>query len=276
MKRTTTIVLAAAIALSMTACTALDSILGFNVFAGLAAVNESDINEATTTELLDLSSSDSFYDALEANPETKDTVLAKIDTVLDDPAADKTSVDYQELAFLAATVELQTTPAGELVNNVSGLFESLIGGDEGGTTPELGTLIEGIMPASVINADDTIDEDDFVAMINGLVEAEEYFALLGGALEPDPVTGEYEYADGVDFSAGDVAQAAIVSFLVASIEVPAAYETLYPTTGDYLFALLTAPDTISEEATFTEPDFESGYLANLLLAANLDFSTTTP
>lgn len=270
MKRTTTIVLAAAIALSMTACTALDSILGFNLFSGLAAVNESDIENATTTELKDLSGSPSFYEMLVEKPELKETVLETIDSELYAPGVDKTTSTYQELAFLAATVELQTTPAGELVNNVSGLFESLIS-DDGGTTPDLGTLIDGIIPASVINADDTIDEGAFVAMINGLVAAEEYFALLGGALEPDPVTGEYDYAAGVDFSAGDVAQAAIVASLVASIATPAEYAT----TGDYLFALLTAPDTTTEVA-FTEPNFETGYLANLLLAANLDFSTTTP
>jgi hypothetical protein len=273
MKRTTTIVLAAAIALSMTACTALDSILGINLFAGLAAVDESDIKDANASELIDLSSSDSFYDTLADKPELKVEVLEKIDLAL--VSADPLSADYQELAFLAATIELQTTPAGELVNNVSGLFDTLISTDDGAPAPELETLIEGIIPDSVINDDGSIKEVAFVDMINGLVEAEEYFILLSGALVQDPVTGDYDYADGVDFTAGDVAQAAIVSSLVASIDVPAGYESVYPTTGDYLFALLTAPDT-TPTATFVEPDFETGYLSYLLLAANLDFSTTTP
>jgi len=270
MKRTTTIVLAAAIAVSMTACTALDSILGFNLFAGLAAVDESDIKDANASELIDLSSSDSFYDTLADKPELKAEVLEKIDLGL--VSADPLSADYQELAFLAATIELQTTPAGELVNNVSGLFDSLISGDT--PTDDLGLLIEGLLPDSVIASDGSINEAEFIDMINGLVEADDYFVLLGDSLEPDPDTGEYDYADGVDFTAGDVAQAAIVSSLVASITVPGGYDT----TGDYLYALLNdeVPDPDSDSfdvPEFDSPEFALTPLGKLLLAANLDFSS---
>ena len=100
MKRTTTIVLAVFIALSMTACDALDAILQVNVFAPFAAVSANEITTATSDELLVLSGSDSFYATLAGDDEAKAAVLVRIDAAIADPATPP--ADKQELIVLAA------------------------------------------------------------------------------------------------------------------------------------------------------------------------------
>ena len=79
----------------------------------------------------------------------------------------------------------------------------------------------------VISADGEIDEIAFVAMIDALVAANDYYVKLGDAIGTDG------YAEDADISAGDVAQAAIVSAVIASIasNPPAGYSS-----GEYLYA----------------------------------------
>jgi len=277
MKRTTTIVLAVSIALSMTACEQLDSLLQINVFEPFAGVSDNAITEATAVELIDLAGSTSFYEALaeDEDGELKVAVLATIDAeLLDATAEEKATPEYQELAVLGAQIELQTTPAGELINNIGGLIDSLISGsgeEPVGDEDYLGLLIQDIIPDSVLTfegEEPVIDEVAFIDMINGLVDANDYYEQLGEAIGTDG------YADDVDFSAGDVAQSALVAALVAGVTVPAGYETVYPTPGDYLYALA-SEDPAAPAAEFVMPDMDIGALANLLAAANLSFDDTT-
>ncbi|HRW25452.1 MAG TPA: hypothetical protein P5298_13670, partial [Spirochaetia bacterium] len=71
MKRTIMIVLAIAVALSMTACSALDALLSVNVFAPFAGVSAGAIEKATPDELVEMSGSESFYETLADDPELK-------------------------------------------------------------------------------------------------------------------------------------------------------------------------------------------------------------
>jgi len=260
MKRTTTIVLAAAIALSMTACTALDSILGFNLFAGLAAVNESEIEDANAAELKDLSSSPSFYEMLaeDSTGELKAAVLVTINEERAILATD--TAGYQELTLLAAQVELQTTPAGELVNNIGGIFDDVAAGTLG---TDIGSIMEQILPVSVFSAGTITDELAFVAMIDALVLADDYYQDLGGAL----VDGAY--ATDSSIVPGDVAQSAIVAAMVSNLVPPAGY-----TTDKYLIDLINGvPDTpeitFDMDAVLNDPD-----LINILTAAGMGNLTT--
>ena len=263
MKRTTTIVLAVFIALSMTACDALDAILQVNVFAPFAAVSAGEIAGATSDELLELSGSSSFYETLAESDEAKDAVLDTIDAAIADPATPP--ADKQELIVLAAQIELQTTPAGDLINNIGGLLDDFMSGSlvvPAAGENDLWTLIQDIIPASVLSESGAIDVAAFIAMINVLVEANDYYEQLGAAIGTDG------YAADADVSAGDVAQSALVAALVSGVTVPAGYDS----TGDYLFALATQ-DPAAPASDFTLPDMETGYLANLLAAANLSFGT---
>ena len=250
MKRTIMIVLAIAVALSMTACSALDALLSVNVFAPFAGVSAGAIEKATPDELVEMSDSDSFYETLDDNEDLKETVL---DTVEEAMAAEQpSSATYQELAVLAANIELQTSPAGDLINNIGGLFGSLVSGG-GGDDSDFGEMIAGLIPPEVMN-----DEDAFVAMIDALVAANGYYERLGDAI------GTGGYAAGSDISAGDVAQAALVCAIIAAIPTPAGY-----TPGQYLYDLQNDVPGTPEMGEFEMPDMTNGYLYNILAAARL-------
>lgn len=262
MRRTITIVLAAGLALTMTACEALDSVLQVNIFEPFAAMSAADISAASTDELLTMSGSSAFYEALAEDPTAKDTVLQTLETTKADLAS--STPDFQEITALQAAIVLETTPAADFVGNIASVMTSLLSDSEETDTEEEGyveNLITGLLPAEVYNDDESIDETAFVAMIDALVDANIYFQQLGLAI------GEDGYADGAEVSAGDVAQQALVAAVVAAIETPAGYESQ----GEYLYALLTVESTPEPEA-FELPDMESGYLYNLLLAANIDLS----
>lgn len=254
MKRTIMIVLAIAVALSMTACSALDALLSVNVFAPFAGVSAGAIEKATPDELVEMSGSESFYETLADDPELKDAILDKIDEAI---VGEPDTAAEQELVILAANIELQTTPAGDLINNVGDLFGSLLSGESDGTEPDAETLISGLIPDEVISEDGVIDETGFVAMIDALVAANAYYVQLGDAIDDG-------YADGADISAGDVAQAAIVSAVIAAIPTPAGY-----TPGEYLYDIVTEVPGTPEMGEFTMPTMDSGYLYNILAAAGL-------
>ena len=260
MKRTTTIVLAAAIALSMTACTALDSILGFNLFAGLAAVNEAAIKEANATELLDLSGSDSFYDTM--TEDTTGTLKVEVLVTINDQRAvlATETADYQELTLLAAQVELQTTSAGELIDNIGGIFDDVAAGTLG---TDIGSIMEQILPDSVFSAGTITDEAAFVAMIDALVAADLYYESLGVAL----VDGAY--ADNSDIVPGDVAQSAIVAAMVGNLVPPLGY-----TTGEYLIDLINGVPGTPEITFDMDAVLGDTALSNILTAAGMSDLTT--
>lgn len=260
MKRVLTIVLAISIGLSMTACDMLDRVLQVNIFEPFSAVSEKDISSADAATLLALSGSESFYKTLASAPEKKAEVLVKLDAAIANP--DTPTATRQELLVLAAQIELQTTPAGDLVNNIGGLINELMakGSQPSGDGMDLGKLIESIIPKSVAS-NGTVNRDAFIAMINGLDGANDYFMALGNSIPG----GAYDNSANV--SAGDVAQGAVVAAIIAGIEPPVGYDS----TGGYLYDLLKDPDNTPPPAKeFAMPDFKTGYLNNLLRAAKLD------
>lgn len=256
MKRLGIILLTSAIALAMSGCSALDALLQVNILKPLAVVSSDEIKSADSATLLDLSASASFYETLAGDAATRTAALDTIDTALGGSISGATD---QELAVLAATIELKTTPAFDLVNNVGSLLSDLIGG---ATLPDESTLkatLLDLLPASVLGSGGTINEAAFLSMVDGLVAANDYYDALGGAIGTDG------YASGADISAGDVAQSAIIAAMVASVP-----KDTYPTTGDYLYALLTG--TASAPVSYAFPDMTSGTpLGNLLAAANISF-----
>ncbi len=262
MKRTTTIALVAAMTLTMTGCDALDAVLGFNMFASLAAVKAEDIADADAKTLVEQSGSGSFYDALEDDAALKGTTLVKIDDAM--AAAAPSSSTYQELAVLAANIELQTTPAWDLINNISSLVTDLINGP----TPDASALedtIRSLVPDSVISADGTINEGAFIAMIDALVNADGVYRDLGVAVGLDG------YASDADINAGEIAQNALIAAMIGAVN------PVSGTTGEYLYDLLTNPLAAEPtSAQFSFPIMDSGtdpdnYLGNILAAADISF-----
>lgn len=274
MKRAVFIVASIALAASLTACEGLDELMRFNFLEGLAAVNLSDeqIAKMDVGELSDYAESDSFYEDLEEKPENKDAALDVVDAALDANAAG--SAGYEEAAILGANIELYTTPAGELVTNISSLINGVINGttDLDDPNADISGIIQSILPASMVtlNADGSVAELDealFVAMINGFEAANAYYTLLGNSLGDD-------FASGItDAEIGDLAQAALITAVVAAIEVPVGY-----TTGDYLYNVImgtsgydSASITYDADTTFAD----GSYVFNILGAAGLDDMITS-
>jgi hypothetical protein len=253
MKRTITIALAAAVALSMTACSALDAILQVNILKGIAALKADDIADADADTLLQMSNSGSFYDALADDPAVKAEVLDTLDAGI---VGDADTADEQELAILAADILLRTTAAGDLVNKVAAIAADLF---QETIDTNLQELIVTIVPASLLTEDGSVKEGAFLEMVDALLDADAYYQKLGNGIP----TGVY--APDADISAsdaGNIAQSALIAAVVAAV-VP----TGGLTTGEYLFSLLTSPNP--EVDTFVLPNMESGYLGNLLKAAGL-------
>ncbi len=261
MKRLGIILLTSAVALAMSGCSALDALLQVNILKSFAVVSSDEIKSADSATLLDLSASASFYETLAGDAATKNAALATIDASIGGSISGATD---QELAVLAATIELKTTPAFDLVNNVGSLLSDLIGG---ATLPDESTLkatLLDLLPASVLGSGGSINEAAFLSMVDGLVAANDYYDALGGAIG----TGGYD--SGTDISAGDVAQGAIIAAMVASAipYKPVAYSSM--TYADYLYALLTDP-LITPPDSYAPPDPLAGNLGNLLAAANISF-----
>lgn len=263
MKRVGTIILAVAATMIIGGCSALDALLQVNILKPLATVSPAEIKSADASTLLELSASSSFYTTLAGDAATKTAALDTIDTSIGGSIDGATD---QQLAVLAATIELKTTPAFDLVNNVGSLISDLI---NGATMPDESTLKDtllGLLPSSVLGSGGTINEAAFLSMVDGLVAANDYYDALGTAIGTDG------YASGTDISAGDVAQGAIVAAMVASVIIPGTFTTtnLENPIGEYLFALLTVGGTPTP-GTYAFPSTSTGPLGNLLAAANITF-----
>ena len=256
MKRIGTIMLVIAAALTISGCSALDALLQVNILRPFAAVSSADIKSADSATLLDLSASASFYETLSGDTATKTAALATINASINGSISGATD---EELAVLAANIELKTTPAFDLINNVGSLISDLISSAPLPNASTLKDTLLDLLPASVLGSGGSINEAAFLSMVDGLVAANAYYDALGAAI------GTGGYASGTDISAGDVAQSALIAAMVASVP-----KGTYPTTGEYLYALLTG--SASAPTSYGFPDMTSGTsLGNLLAAANISF-----
>jgi len=260
MKRTMTIVVAIAVALSMAACDALDQILQVNLFAGLAAVSDREIMEADASKLVELGKSDSFYGTLKEKPETKQKVLDTIDDKLKDPKA--TETEKQDLAILGADIHLKTTGGDVVVNKITDVLTDQSKIQDSNGEIDTTKLLSAIMPDGLVVDGKVTDATQFKAIIDGLVAANDFYTTLGSNLGAD---GKY---DDPSVNAGAIAQSAVVAAMISSIEIPVGES--YATKGEYLYALINEPDTTVPPDAFNPPDFGAGSLGNLLAAAGLD------
>jgi len=258
MKRTTTIVLAASIALSMTACEALDSLLQVNIFAGFYTVSKDDVesSKSDAPALVVLAESDTFFETLAdpANSVLKVDVLATITEAI--ALATEPAV-VQDLTLLGAEIELRTTGGDVVVNNIAGvLVDQTAIKTDGNIDPA--KLLTAIMPLSVVDDNgDIIDEATFKDIIDGFVAASTFYDQLGTSL----AGGTYE---DTTVDAGTVLQSAVVAATLASLTIPAD-----KTAGEYLLSL--ADGTATYPAIFNFPVMTAGTsLGNLFTAAGVN------
>jgi len=259
MRRTVTILFALTMAMLFMACPGLDRVLEVNMYEPFAGVSDAAIKDADSGELLEMSASDSFYESLAEDPAAETAALATIDVAMETAVG----AEYEELAALAAMILLETSPAGELMENISLALPTLASGD---SNIDTAVILQSMLPQGMIVDGVIVDEEDFAEMVDALVAANDYYVLLGNEIGADGYTSD-------DISAGDIATAALMSAIVASVSPPASDPDM--TTSELLLIMLdpdTDPDDpLLEGSSFEMPDMETGYLANLLAAGGISF-----
>jgi hypothetical protein len=251
MKRYLQLAAAAALALSLASCDALDKLLSVNLFYTPLEVSASDIQGMSLSELERLSKSPEFYPAVFSDPAAKSAFKDKVATGL----ASGNPATVQQSAILGADMLIYGSGADQVINNVINSMTDIL------DNPPLDdddfqALIEAIVPTSLLG-----DEAAFKSMINAMVDAADYYDKLGESIG----TGDYAYGGA---NAGEIAMNALLATMVYSVTVPG----IYTDAGDYFYYLLTdlAPDTPT--VSFST---EGNHLANLLAAAGLDSISIT-
>jgi AcrR family transcriptional regulator len=205
--------------------------LSVNIFAEFdkpVAPSVEDIAKLETVDLLnvvsDLIESDTFYEDLEADEDTKNaflTELAKVFLEEEAPVEQR-----QEAAILTADIVLNTTDAGDVVDGIVDVLNNLMaGGIPEGTDPEefIEDLIEDIfggipsISALGLSSKDTtvqITEEQFRELVLALIDAAEAHRTFGDLLDPDN--------DGVldipsEFNIPEIAQDAIVTIIISDV-----------------------------------------------------------
>lgn len=240
---------------SLSLLSSCDAFFNSNLFkeAGLGQVSAASLAAKDSAELYDSAyTSDgkletSFVDTLSdpANADTKKEVLGKLEvsyTTSSDPAT------VQRSAALYADIQLQTSGASVVVNNVVSLLASgkALPSDATGVTD----LVKDLLPASLLS-----DKAAFAAAIDAFKAADAAYQVLGLSI------GASEAQSGLAAGAiGTAAQSALVAAVISSVTV---------TSGTVADALWTAVQGGSASLEFAEPSTDSGYLGNLLSAAGL-------
>ena len=183
----------------------------FNALKGLdkvAAPNPNQYNYAINgaaglNQLAKDLSSPAIVNALIGDPSATSTIennlLATYTNTI--PGVNVPLADQQLAAALYGDINLKTTSGDQFVNNVVNVVMS--GTGSGQTIQQ---LLQGIVPASVAS-----NLNAFTNMVNGLVNAESAYQVLGATLVPEPAPAP----PGVNM--GDTAQKSAVAYIMQSI-----------------------------------------------------------
>jgi hypothetical protein len=205
-------------------------------------------------------SSPAVVAALKADPAATASIATYLQTTyLSSPPL--TTTDQQKAAVLYSDLLLKTTSGDELVNSAVTLTIGGVGNNK--------TVLE--IMQEVVPMDVASDPVAFAAMVEGLLDANDSYALFGGSVPPAPA--------GVNM--GDVAQKAAVAWMVRSVvNTVETSLSLTDSTADravaeaQMFALLNnQPNSIS---SVTVPDPYSSppsWLDNIFTAAGATLPT---
>ena len=183
-------------------CTLLSScsaFFGANLFKGLDKVSAPSASSYQGPGGLDKLAKDlsspAVVDALKSDPAATASIEAYLQTYLSSPPL--TTDDQKQAAALYSDLTLKTTSGDVFVNNV---VTMALGGT--GNNKTVTEILQNIVPPAVAG-----DPVAFAAMVEGLLNANDSYALLGAVVPPAP--------PGVNM--GDVAQKAAVAWMMRSI-----------------------------------------------------------
>lgn len=226
--------------------------------------NSASISSKSSAEIAASASSgdnSSFYEVLKAEPATKTAVLATLATTYNDPAA--TPADVQTAAAAAAKIELVTTGADGIVNNIVGVLADLpSGGFSSMDSTQITAALDGLVPATLLS-----DKTAFDAAISALLDSQTALAALGTSVGTDGVA-EIDTA-----IIGSAAQTALVAAVIDAIDPTsvAGYTDVTTLLWDILQPGSTV-DTSGLSIGGFDPTIAGTSLNNLLVASGLDLS----
>jgi hypothetical protein len=223
-----------------------EACLGQESASSLAAKDSTDLYEAAYAD--NGKPSSGFYETLKANPETKATVLATLETGM--ASSDPTTA--QQSAILYADIGLQTSGASDLVAGCVNAIGDIPSSEA--TTAELTAFVKSLIPDSLTT------EADFKTAINALIAAQTAYTALGKDLasSSDYILSSATY--------GNAAQSALLSAVISGISDSGT------DTATALWDVLQGTNDGST-LTFTSPDVSAGSaLGNICAAGGIDLS----
>ncbi len=250
-----------------------DAFFTTNLFkeAGMGQESAADIASKSSADLAkDASSSgpdSTFYQVLTEDPATKAAVLATLaDTYTSstDPAA------VQAAAAAAAKIELVTTGADELVNNMVGVLSDLpSGGFDYMSSADVVAALDTLIPPDLLSS-----QTAFTAAIQALLDAKTALDLMGASVGADGV------AEIGTATVGSAAQAALVASVLDAIDLDTVDDpdnpgNPFPDVPSLLWAMLQPASTVDTSSLALDPAFDPtdpGNLHNLLIAGGLDLA----
>lgn len=235
----------------------------FSIFDRPRIPSIEDIAAMEDTELIDtveeLVESDSFYQDIEqeiadtGTSETRTAIVDNLNEVIADPDAD--TADKQDAAVLVAEIELNTTAAGQVVDNFVGVAAGLIDGTIDTTNTD--TFAQDIIE-DVFAGTDITDETSFDEALAGLLAAADAYTYYGESLDD---TGEVVAPEGDNI--GAIAQDAVVALLLDDV---LANSTL---TGDDLKAYVLDGTPLPTITITGDPLVDNTAISNILDASGL-------
>lgn len=270
MKKSLRLIVVFLIGIGMAGCDFLDTLLTTNIFDTDLKLTASEVSGMSVAELAELAQSPDFFDLIESDPAVGQAVIDQVMDVLADPASPQG--EYQDAAILGAAVVINTSAAGDLINNITNNIDIISDPPMNGSDPDIAAIIEQLVPPSVY-ANGVIQEAAFIEMIDALYAADFFYDALGLSLGSGVYDASYS-------NPGEIAQNAFVASLVGAIVMPEPYASdPQETMGSYLYDLLVVGGT-PEPAGFafpvldpSDPGYDpvvDGPLYNIFMAAGID------
>lgn len=230
--------------LTLSSC---DAMFNTNLFkaAGLGQFDISKADLSTNSAIQDTAASSptAFYDQLSTDSTTKTEVITK----LTDP-----STATPDSLVLAAAIEVNTTDAGYVVDNIASQLPNLMSTSSSGTLDTAG-IISAVLPSDIDTTQATAPQS-FVDMINGFLSASNDITTVvnSGSALPAVPGGTNQ----------DTAYIGLVSLAVSAVQ---------PTSGTVADAIWASIYDPNATASFTiDPnvfDLTTGSTASTLLSA---------
>jgi len=189
-----------------------EALLSFNLFSTLdtpKTPSAKSFNDMKDDELLStvavLVETDTFFEEIAADEEVRTSVVEGLSAIYDD-GSEADIAEKQKASLLVAEIELNTTGAGEVVDDFVNVLTEYI------EQPPESNGAEETVEAIVTKVFADVTEENFDETLNALLAAAEAYTYYGESLDD---AGDVTAPEGTN--SGAVAQNAVVAILVSEM-----------------------------------------------------------